>query len=184
MFVRSAKTDALATEVQRAKAKGIEHPFVYTELAKILPLCARGASGSPDEDEPKSREAAALAKALGRGAAAESQPLLAWTQWHQAYDAWCIAAAVTDQLSYVSALAHKHVVLQAIGRWSALRRRGRALAGCLGCPSARAEAQVAFRLARRTWAERAAAGVAGFKVDFSTVPRRDVFARAASRREG
>ena len=96
---RSAKTDALATEVQRATAKGIEHPFIYTELAKFQPLCARGAGGSPDDDEPASKEVAALAKALGRGTAAESQPLLAWTPRHQAYDAWSLAAAVTDQIS-------------------------------------------------------------------------------------
>ena len=139
--LRSAKTDALATEVQRAKAKGIEHPFIYTELAKFQPLCARGAGGSPDDDEPASKEVAALAKALGRGTAAESQPLLAWTPWHQAYDAWSLAAAVTDQISYTSAMAHKNVVLQASPSWppSAGRPWERARPGCNGCSSAGAE---------------------------------------------
>ncbi|CAK0812333.1 unnamed protein product, partial [Prorocentrum cordatum] len=133
----SAMTDALATEVQRAKSRGIARPFIYTELAKFKPLCARGAGGSPDDDEPESKEAAALARAFGRGTAAESQPLLAWTPWHQAYVAWSVAAAVTDQISYTSAMAHKHVVLQV--------------------------ALVYDRLVRRTWAERAAAGAAGFQ---------------------
>ncbi|CAK0848580.1 unnamed protein product, partial [Prorocentrum cordatum] len=104
LWPRSAKTDALATEVQRAKSRGIARPFIYTELAKFQPLCARGAGGSPDDDEPESKEAAALARAFGRGTAAESQPLLAWTPWHQAYDAWSVAAAVTDQISYTSAM--------------------------------------------------------------------------------
>ena len=30
--------------VQRAKAKGIQHPFIYAELAKFVPLGARGAA--------------------------------------------------------------------------------------------------------------------------------------------
>ena len=139
--LRSAKTDALATEVQRAKSRGIARPFIYTELAKFQPLCARGAGGSPDDDEPESKEAAALARAFGRGTAAESQPLLAWTPWHQAFDAWSVAAAVTDQISYTSAMAHKHVVLQASRHWrpSAGRRSGRACPGCTGCPPAGTE---------------------------------------------
>ena len=119
-LVRSAKTDALATEVQRARAKGIQHPFIYTELAKFVPLGARGAGAALDEEEPETKEAAAIAKALGRSAASESQPLLAWTPWHMAFDAWSLAAAATEQIAYTSALAHKHVVLQAIARLSLL----------------------------------------------------------------
>eukprot|EP00959_Pyramimonas_sp_CCMP1952_P226987 4745897-Pyramimonas_sp.AAC.1 len=42
--------------------------------SRSFSLCARGAGGSPDNDEPASKEAAALASALGWGTAAEIQP--------------------------------------------------------------------------------------------------------------
>ncbi|CAK0841762.1 unnamed protein product, partial [Prorocentrum cordatum] len=139
LWPRSAKTDALDTEVQRAEDRGIAHPFSKKELAKFQPLCARGAGDPPDDDEPELKEAAALARALGRGAAAESQPLLTWTPRHRAFDAWSAAAAVTDQRSRASAMV------------------------ALDAPVQGRKAQVASvydRLAQRTWAERAAAGVA------------------------
>ncbi|CAK0900052.1 unnamed protein product, partial [Prorocentrum cordatum] len=100
LWPRSAKTDALATEVQRATARGIAHLFIHTELAEFQLLCARGLGCFPDDDKPESKEAAALARALRWGTAAESQPLLAWTPLHQAFATWIVAAAVTDQISY------------------------------------------------------------------------------------
>lgn len=88
---RTAKTDALATEIAKMKKRGYTDPFVYTDLRTWLPQGAALRGG--DAGKWRERE-------------------FGWPEWHLAFDQYMVAGAATAQLSLGAALAHKQNVLQ------------------------------------------------------------------------
>ena len=91
---------------------GLRESFIYAELRGCLPtwaVSAHGVDGADDEGE-------------AADCSAKGQRALSWAEWHLAYDAWAIAAAVTKQLSYARCVEHKRFVLQVRVAPARLRR--------------------------------------------------------------
>ena len=78
---RSAATDDLATEIQKLKKKGVNHPFVYCELKKFLPDWASNGSQEQEvsADDAPSADAVYIGKALGASQPKSKQ--LTFCQW-------------------------------------------------------------------------------------------------------
>ena len=88
---RTAKTDALATEIAKLKKRGYTDPYVYVDLRSWLPQGAALKGG--DAGKWRERE-------------------FGWPEWHFAFDQYMVAGAATAQMSLGAALAHKQNVLQ------------------------------------------------------------------------
>ncbi|CAK0828782.1 unnamed protein product, partial [Prorocentrum cordatum] len=143
--VRSARVDALAGEVAKLKKKGVANPFVRADLRDWSPLDAPPAAGAN---------------------------ALTWNEWHMAIDAYparvrrsvlrnaafrlpasyAIGAAVTGQLAYASAMAHKQICMRV------------AMTAHLGGRTAHL-GMLYDESCRKDSAEKAAAGVPDFAVD-------------------
>ena len=120
---KGAQVDALASEVERLKAKGVVAPFVHVELRKFLPSwCDELSSpGDSSDEEDQSKAVQDLARALG--AKPKEKRRLSLLQWCLAFDKYAIAAAATKQLSFDAAMAHKEVCLQVASRAQLKHRR-------------------------------------------------------------
>ena len=170
---RTAKTDALATEIAKLKKRGYADPYVYVDLRTWLPQGAALKGG--DSGRWRERE-------------------FGWSEWHLAFDQYMVAGAATAQLSLGAALAHKQHVLQvrvpphlarepprrvvlAPGRLPSMRmcRGGARNWGWSMTKSVGPRPVLAFRRPQRrrppcvrcsrNWAELSAAGVPGFSVE-------------------
>ena len=87
------KVDALATQAQKLRNKGIQDPFIFSELKNFLP-CWSGAQPESDassDDEPRHKHDKARAK---RSSKIQNLSLL---QWVSAFDRYAMAAAATNQ---------------------------------------------------------------------------------------
>ena len=103
--------DSLATELARLKAKGVERPFIYTDVAQFLPgWCPK----SYQEDEQEGAEE--VENMMGKGFRLMAERLgapkkvkhrLDVLRWSIAFDRFAIALAATGQLSYGKAMEHK-----------------------------------------------------------------------------
>ena len=128
---RTAKTDALATEIAKLKKRGYADPYVYVDLRTWLPQGAALKGG--DAGKWRERE-------------------FGWPEWHLAFDQYMVAGAATAQMSLGAALAHKQNVLQEralpfrVGTAAPLSRGNRRLAGCHQCTCAGASRAIGNRL--------------------------------------
>ena len=123
---RQKSVDWLASEAARLKKLGVATHFVYTDLKKFTPLWVGDTVRDSLEEEsgPKSGAAKALAKELGISNGQREQ-LLGWPQWHLAFDAWALAAAVTKQMPLAPSLSHKRIVMQAMRPFACARLRAK-----------------------------------------------------------
>ena len=103
--------DTMATELARLKARGVEKPFIYTDVAQFLPgWCPKA---SKVEEQESAEEAEHL---LGKGFRQLAERLgapktikqrLDVLRWIVAFDRYAIALSATGQLSYGKAMEHK-----------------------------------------------------------------------------
>ena len=83
----------------------IVKPFIYADLSKgWLPHWCNQVSGELEADAP-SRDALAIAEALGAKKAATK--CLSATHWSIAFDRYAVASAAIGSWSYAAALNHK-----------------------------------------------------------------------------
>jgi len=103
--------DTMATEVARLKARGVEKPFVYTDVAQFLPGWCPKASRVEEQESVEEVENMMgkgfrlMAERLG--AAKNVKQRLDVLRWIVAFDPYAIALSATGQLSYGKAMEHK-----------------------------------------------------------------------------
>ena len=145
-------TDDLATAVAKLQKKNLEHPFVFVELEKFLPMWA--GSANAEESEGSDAENSLLRKIAGamNREPKKAKKTLTFAQWLVAYERYTLAAVATKQLTLPAALAHKNVCLQVGMR--AERTKGGFRLGVLY-----------DSLVRKAWAEKTYNEIPGFKVE-------------------
>ena len=166
---KPSAVDAVANEAARLTKRGIAEPFVYVDIKTFVPPWAevpKPAAGDAvatdaaelSEDEcDQSKGFHALAAVLQRGMGgppAKNRRRLDIVRWQAAFDKLALGCAmVPHQLSYTAALAHKDICMKV------------ALQAPLGSKPRRAALGVIYdEVARKAWAERAAAGEHNFDV--------------------
>ena len=131
------KVDALATQAQKLRNKGIQDPFIFSELKNFLP-CWSGAQPESDassDEEPSHKYDKARAK---RSSKTQNLSLL---QWVSAFDRYAIAAAATNQWPLHASMKHKDNCLRIANEAGPTRKHWLAL--------------VYDELCRKEWARRA-----------------------------
>ena len=142
--------DNMATEIARLKARGVDKPFLYTDVAQFLPgWCPKG---NKAEEQESAEEAEQL---MGKGFRLMAERLgapknikqrLDVLRWIVAFDRFAIALAATGQLSYGKAMEHKALCQKVALEANEGRRGG------LGV--------VYDEVARKAWETRARSGCA------------------------
>ena len=116
-------------EGEKQRKNGVSKPFVYMDLAKCTPLgCMHDTellSTFEDEYDECTPLQDAMSKALGLPEKGKktSAGVMFIGQWHNTYDAYALAAAVTGQWSLAASWAHKTLICK-IATDPALDRRG------------------------------------------------------------
>lgn len=120
---KGTQVDALATEIDRLKQKGIVAPFVNVDLRKFLPswMDELSQAGESSDEEDSSRAVLELAKALG--AKTKVKRNLTMLQWGIAFDKYAFAASATRQITFAATVAHKDICLQVAARAQLKHRR-------------------------------------------------------------
>ena len=151
VWPQSSAVDKLATEAARLVKGGIMVPFVFVDIKAFLPSWAELGSVSVDQQSDDEGEfnkgCQALAGVLVGNVDNRKSKRLDILKWQAAFDKYMLGAAAADQLSLAGAMAHKDICVQV------------ALRASLGAPARRAGLGVIYdEVARRSWAQRAAAG--------------------------
>ena len=149
----SALCDDIATKAKALLKKGIAHPFVFVDLRKALPSWAAYSTRDDVSDDEGADSCALRSIAKALGATDKPKPKhLTFLQWVAAYQRYALAAQVTGQMNYTSAMVHFENCLR-VGEEAKAKGSLIALAACYDS------------VARREWADMAAKGVPGFDIN-------------------
>ena len=148
---QSSAVDKLATESAALAKRGIAVPFVFADVKSFLPswadLHGTGDDRLSDDEGEFNKGCKALADVLAANGDKQKGKRLDIMKWQAAFDKYMLAAAITEQLSLSAAMAHKDICVQ-VG-----------MRAQFGAVTRRAALGVIYdEVARRSWAQRAAAG--------------------------
>ena len=105
--------DELANNIAKLKKKGVLEPFVCVKMETFLPPWAMEQSSEIEESDAngKDRWNRQIAEAMN-SAPEKVKRTMGIVEWIAAFDRYALAAEVTCQMRFASALAHKNVCLR------------------------------------------------------------------------